>query len=125
MNRIKIGALFLGVILALGIALSVGFSAVHDPLAEGLERSGAAAMSGNWTAAKTALEQAVSDWEKCRPFVAAAADHEPLEELESYIAQLKCYLRQENAEFAPLSARTAALARAMGEAQAFSWWNLL
>ncbi len=125
MKRIRIGGAFLGIILMLGILLSLRFNAVHAPLAEGLERAGQAAMQGDWPAAEKTLEKAVADWESCRKFVAAAADHEPLEELESYIEQLKCYLSQKSAEFAPMSARTAALARAMGESQQFSWWNLL
>ncbi len=125
MKRIRIGLVFLALILAVGAFLSLRFTGLHEPLAQGLEKAGEYAREELWPAAQNAMDKAVEAWQEHRAFVAAAADHEPLEELEGYLAQLKEYAKQKSEEFAPLAARVAELARAMGEAQMFTWWNLL
>ncbi len=126
MKQLWIGVGFLAVMLAAGILLSVLFVNIYTPLHEGLEQASALSLAGDWEGARQALARCRKDWQKYRHFVAAVADHEPLEEMETYLAQLAVYAHQENAgEFAALCARTAGLAHAMSESQQLTWWNLL
>ncbi len=126
MKRLWIGIGLLAVFLVLGLALSVTFADIHEPLAQGIEAAGALSRQGDWAGAREKLAQTRTAWEKYRPFVAAVADHEPLEEMEADMDQLRVFADLEHEEeFAALCARTACLAHAMGESQALNWWNLL
>ncbi len=126
MKRLWIGVGFLLVMLVIGILLTLEFDNIHQPLAQGLDRAAALSEKGQWEEAETVIISSREDWMKSRHFVAAVADHEPLEELESYLDQLVTYAKMRNSsEFAALCVRVAGMARAMGESQQVTWWNLL
>ena len=126
MKRMWIGVALLLAVLVIGIALTVAFHTLHGHLSEKLEDSSTAALAGDWKKATSLAREARSDWEKCRSFTAAVADHEPLEEMDSLFAQLAVWERlEEPEEFAATAAHLARLAEALRDSQAITWWNLL
>lgn len=126
MKRLWIGVALLAAVLVIGIALTVTFEKLHRPLAEKLEAAGWAALDENWEKAEVLTEEARADWQKLRHFTAAVADHEPLEEMDVLFARLQVGLRQRDVtNFAALCRQLAALAAAVADSQAVTWWNLL
>ena len=126
MKRLYIGAALLAVMLAGGVVLTAAFTALHEPLGETLRQAQEAAAAGDWETAAELTAQAKNRWEKHRHFVAAVADHEPLEEMDSLFARLEvlCRLREED-EFAADCAELSRLCEAMAESQRVTWWSLL
>ena len=88
MKRLWIGIAFLAVMLAMGIVLTVLFDRIHTPLSENLQEASRLAMMDDWEKATALAKQARADWEKYREFIAAVADHEPLEKMEYLLDQL-------------------------------------
>ncbi len=126
MKRLWFGIGLLAVFLVLGFLFSALFAALHQPLGQGVEEAAELSRQGDWARAREQLAKTRGAWERYRPFVAAVADHEPLEELEACLNQLQVYGQVENGEeFAALCARTAGLAYAMSDSQQLTWWNLL
>ncbi len=126
MKRMWIGISLLLVVLLIGIGLTAAFSALHQPLAEKMEQASRAALAEDWEKAETLVEEASAQWERIRHFTAAVADHEPMEEMSSLLAELQVLLTlREKEAFATGCARLAKLAEAMAESQAVVWWNLL
>ena len=126
MKRMWIGLALLVTVLAIGTVLTVTFDRLHRPLAEKLDAAAAAAMTEDWEMAEKLTKDAKRDWEKCRDFTAAVADHEPLEEIDSLFSQLTVLAAlQEQDEFAAACAQLARLAEAMADSQRLTWWSLL
>ena len=126
MRRLWIGLGFLVVILTVALVLSLSFARIHEPLSQGLRQAEELSREGDWPQARQTLEQCRGQWQKMRNFVAAVADHEPLEELETCLEELRVLGElEESVEFGALCARAASLADAMGNSQAVTWWNLL
>ena len=126
MKRLWIGIGFLAVILLIGTGITLAFEQLHKPLSDTLQQASEAAMAEDWEKASALTKSAKADWEKCREFTAAVADHEPLEEMDALFAQLEVRARQqETTDFAALSAQLARMAQAMADSQSISWWNLV
>ena len=126
MKRLWIGIGFLAVILLIGTGITLAFEQLHKPLSDTLQQASEAAMAEDWEKASALTKSAKADWEKCREFTAAVADHEPLEEMDALFAQLEVLARQqETTDFAALSAQLARMAQAMADSQSISWWNLV
>lgn len=123
MKRLWIGVAVLIVLLALGIALTASFSAIHSPLAETLSQAAVSARNGDLEAATAAVSQAQQQWERCRRFSAAVVDHRLLEEMEELFAQLE--FAENPYVLAALCARLSSRATEMAQSQAITWWNLL
>lgn len=123
MKRIYIGVALLVLLAILGIALTVVFNRLHQPLSAKLEQASAAALEGDWEKATALAKDAGADWTRYRRFTAAVADHQPLEEMDSRFARLQVLTDQEDPdEFALCCAELSVLARAMGESQSIRWW---
>ena len=126
MKRLYIGIGFLAVLLAVGIGITVAFARLHEPLSEDLRAAIETAEAGDWETTDELVTKIRGDWERCRNFTAAVADHEPLEQMESLLAQIEVYARHRNVEeFASSAAALARMAAAMANSQSISWWNLL
>ena len=126
MRRQWIGVGLLLAVLILGIVLTTAFDRIHRPLADKLEAASQAALAEDWTQAERLIGEARGQWQRHRDFAAAVADHEPLEEMESWFAQLEVLAQLREAdEFAAGCAHLAMLARAMADSQAITWWSLL
>ena len=126
MKRLWIGVGILLFFLAAGIAVTVCFHHIHTPIQQTLEDASQKALAGQWEEAVALSQNARQRWERFRHFVAATADHEPLEEMDDLFSQLEiCRAQRWEAEFAVLCARLAQMAAAMEESHAFAWWTLL
>lgn len=126
MKRFWLGIGLLGVLLVAGIWITVSMNRFHMPVSEKLTRAEDAAREERWEDAAALLNQADALWTKHRSFSAAVADHEPMEEIDSLFAQVQCYAAlREQAECAAACARLATLTKAMAEAHAVNWWNLM
>lgn len=126
MKRLWIGVGFLAVILVVGIVLTVAFGRIHTPISDDLRQASQQALEQNWEKATALADSARAAWGKYQNFVAAVADHEPLEEMRSLLDQLKVYAQQHRtADFAAMCAQLASMAEAIWESQQVMWWNLL
>ena len=126
MRRLWIGVGFLIVMLVVGIAMTVMFDRIHTPLAEDLQQASQLALAEDWEKATALAQQARADWKQYREFIAAVADHEPLEKMEYLLDQLDVYAEaRREADFSAVCVELAALADAMLESQSITWWNFL
>ncbi len=126
MRRLWIGVGFLIVMLAVGVLLTVLFDRIHTPLSEDLQNASQLAMAQEWEKATALTQQARADWEQYRKFIAAVADHEPLEKMEYLLDQLDVYAElRRTADFSATCVELAAMADAMLESQSLTWWNFL
>ena len=126
MKRLWVGVGVLVAMLVVAIFLTVRFDQIHTPLSEDLQKASQLAMEQKWEKATALTRQARADWKEYREFIAAVADHEPLEKMEYLLDQLQVYadLRRA-ADFAAICVEVAALANAMVESQSLTWWNFL
>ena len=126
MKRLWIGVVFLIVILAVAIFLTVLFDRIHTPLSEDLLQASALAMAEDWEKATALAQKARAEWEQYRDVIAAVADHEPLERMEYLLKQLDVFAGLRHREdFSATCVELASLADAMLESQSLTWWNFL
>ena len=126
MKRLWIGLGVLAVLLAMGLWVSAAMEWTHVVMVQQLQQASRAAMAEDWPAALEAAQQAQGHWNKHRRWIAAFADHTPMDEIEGSFAEMEVYAQdREKQHFAATCARLAQLAEAMGESHAVSWWNLL
>ncbi len=126
MNRFWLGIALLAIFLGLGIGVTVAMDRTHTPISEVLEAAAEQAMAGELEAGIDLARQARQDWEDHWHGTAAVADHGSMDEIDGLFAQMDSYARAgRETDFAAYCARLSKLVYAMGEAQSFSWWNLL
>lgn len=112
--------------LVLGLLTAWGMEAMHEPVTGQLERAAQVALSGDMEQGALLAQKAQAGWEKHRDLTAAAADHGPMEEIDSLFSQVEVYARAEKTvEFAAYCTRLARLVEAVGEAHSLNWQNLL
>ena len=124
MKRFIIGISVLGALLAGSLAAEGRMEQLYRPVQEHLEQAVRLSAEGATEAAAASLERAKELWHRGWKFMAAFADHEPMEEVDDLFSAVSAY-SPESAEFgaycAQLLRRTAAVIRD----QTLSWWNLL
>ncbi len=126
MKRLYIGIGFLLVILILGCVTTAAFMRIHDPLEKNLALAGEAAQQGDWEQAGSLMAQVQQDWDRCRDFSSAVADHGPIEEFDALLARAQVFLScREGTQFAAVCAQLSRLSSALGDSQKLSWWSLL
>lgn len=126
MKRLYVGIALLVLIFFAGIGLTAAFSALHQPLAQQLDQAKAAAVAGEWDRATALVETAWSQWQKCRHFTAAVADHEPIEQMDALFVQIDVLGKlRKTEEFAARCGELSRLAAAMADSQRITWWNIL
>ncbi len=126
MKRIVLGCSILGVLLALAVLFSAQMGRMHAPLSKALQAAADASAREDWAAAQQLADKAAADWERCKHFTAALADHSPMDEIDSLFCELTVYLEErEMPHFAATCRHLATLTEAMMENHALSWWNLL
>ena len=116
LNRALVGAVLLCVLLAAGLACSLGLDRHHRALAADLEDAAWAALSENWDTARTLADATRQRWRGSWALVTTVADHRPMEEIQVLLDQLPIFLaRRDAGEFAAtcaeLSARLSTLAQ--------------
>ena len=125
-RRFWLGAGILAVILAAGIWTTAAMARLHEPVADTLDQAARAAVDGDMEMGVTLARQARSTWEGARCGTASAADHSPMDEIDSLFAEMEIYAQaEEEVHFAACCAQLSALTRSMSDAHSFTWWNLL
>lgn len=126
MKRLWLGVGILAAVLVLGLLLTFGMDAIHKEISDNMTQAAQAALAENWEAAQTQAAKAQKSWQSWRHFVAAFADHEPLEEMDRLFAELSVYRSQQLVpEYAAVCLCLARQAEAIGESHSFNWWHLL
>ena len=126
MKRCWFGLALLVTLLAGGLLTSRSMVKIHGDISRTLETAADAAVREDWNAVRDSFAGAREEWERWWHFSAAFADHEPMEEIDSLFAQGEVCLRLgEGAELGLVCAQLARQIRAMGDAHACTWWNLL
>ena len=120
------GVLILAVLLGAGLWIGCSMQRWHTPVAYDLEQAAQAALEGDMGRAQEAMRRAGRSWRRCYGLTAAVMDHAPREEVDSIFHQLESYAEAgDRVAFAAWCSRAASLVRALGEANSFTWKNLL
>ena len=126
MKRGWIGAGLLAAMLILGLLTSWWMGKTHSRIAAELDRAAGYALSENWEQAAAHAQKAKNHWQQHWHFSAAFADHEPMENIDSLLAQLSSLASaRDGVTFSALCAQLSRQIEAMGEAHSLNWWNLL
>lgn len=114
------------VLLVLSLWTAWGMENRQRPITDALEQASQVALEGDIDRGAALVSHARTAWEETRTLTATAADHGPMEEIESLFAQVQVYAQAgETAEFSAYCTRLAKLVAAVGEAHKLSWQNLL
>lgn len=125
MKQLWAGILVLAFLLAAGIGAAAAMAHIHRDLSAKLETAAAKSQT-DWARATALAESAKASWEQHRYWVAALADHEPLEEISGLFSQLAlCQSLGNREEFAALCLRIADICDKLSESHSPYWWNLL
>lgn len=125
MKKTWVAVAVLLVLIVAGIAAAVAMGSIHGKMSEALFRAATLAEE-DWGQAKALAESARAEWEKYAHLIAALADHEPLEEIDSLFLQVRiCILQEDRESFAMACARLAGIAERLAQSNCPSWWNLL
>lgn len=126
MNRFRIGAALLVILLAGSLSVQWGMNGIFAPASAALEQAAALGAGGNWPRAADCVRQADARWRRYRHISAVFADHQPMEDIDSQLARLAVYAAaRETAEFTAASRELARRMDAMADAHRLNWWNFL
>ena len=118
MSRFRIGMGLLAVLLGVSLWAQSRMKAIQAPIAGQITQAEALAAGGSWPQAAAAVTRAREGWEESRTFVAALADHQPMEDIESLFTALEAYGQErDSSEFRAACRELARRIRAMEEAQ--------
>lgn len=126
MKRLWIGVGLLLAMLLSGILVTEFMERTHNPDAKDLKRAAQLAMEDEWDKAEALTTRVQKSWDKRHHWTASFADHEPIEEVEGLLAQLKVYgeLRDVTA-FSGTCVQLAKCMEALGECHSLNFWNLM
>lgn len=125
MSRFRIGVGLLLVLLVVCVLSQVRMGAIQKPIAAEVDRARLYAAQEDWTRAGAAVADARRAWEKNRTFVAALADHQPLEDIECLFDMLETYAGdRDKTEFRSACADLSRRILAVKEAQEFNLGSL-
>ena len=124
MRRFGLGVGLLMILLVISLAAGKRMEQIQSPVADHLEQAVSLAAQGAGEAAVSAVQMAKAQWQRGWKFLAAFADHEPMEAVDELFSAAAAY-SPDSQEFGAycrqLLQRTAAVLRS----QILSWWNLL
>ena len=124
MKRFILGIGVLAVLLVGSLAVGRRMERLHDPVVRELQEAVALAAEGAGDAAVAAVKLAKKQWEESWNFLAAFADHEPMEEVDDLFSAVTAYL-PDSQEFAACCQQLIQRTAAVIQDQALTWWNLL
>ena len=126
MRRFWLGVGILVLFLILGLWIGHAMNDVHQTISQTLDDAAVQSLGGNLSKGMSLAQEAQQLWQNNWHGTASVADHEPMDEIDGLFAQLEVYGKAGAAtDFATYCARLSRLVSAMGEAHAFTWWNLL
>lgn len=125
-KRFWFGVILLLVLISVGIFSVVFMDRVCSPVADTLLLAQTLALEGDLSQAVPLAQQAKVQWDARRNLLAVLADHAPMDDMEQQFAELDVYGKQDDAtHFAACCGTLAILCRAMVDAHAPAWQNLL
>ena len=122
MKRSWFGFALLVILLAVSLAVSLVMTGIHEPIAGQLRLAAGFAQMENWQEARELTEEATALWKKWEGLRLCFADHTPVEQINSDLAQIPVMDRQ---ELAAACAQTAEKVEAIAKNHHLHWWNLL
>ena len=126
MNRIYVGACILMLLFAVCCISSYYLPQINLEISGQLEQAVQAVQDENWPQAVNFANQAALTWQRTHDLSTIAADHAPIDEIDTLFAELALYAQlEEQAQFAAISLQLSRLTAALGQSQVFSLWNLL
>ena len=126
LGKVIIQNILLLILLAGGL-LSAGYlTGYQTPLAEEMDRAGELALLQEMEQASRLAHGVRAQWQQRWKITAVFSDHQPMEQIDSLFAELAVYLQtKEDVHFAACCQNLSTLTRAVGEAHAINWWNLM
>lgn len=124
MRRFALGIGVLAILLVGSLAVGKRVDQLHGPVVRNLEQAIALAEEGAEAAALQAVQTAKEQWSRGWQFVAAFADHEPMDEVDDLFSALSAY-KPDSAEFVAYCRQLLLRIGSVLRNQTLSWWNLL
>lgn len=125
-RRFWLGIGILVLFLVMGVVISLGMDAIHEPAEQALEQAAEKALDGQMEEAVVLARQAHARWDANWALTASVADHSPMDAVDELFAEMEVYAQaQEDKHFAACCAQLSRLVESMAAAHRFNWWNLL
>ena len=124
MRRFGLGIALLGVLLLGSLAVGKQMEQIHGPVAQHIEQAISLAAEGSAERAAAAVALAKEQWNRGWKFLAAFADHQPMEEVDDLFAAVAAY-SPDSQEFSACCQQLLQQTAAVLRSQILSWWNLL
>ena len=125
-RRFYLGLGILIFFLGLGLIVTFGLARIHEPVAENFSQAVQAALDGNLNEGIQLARQAESRWQRYRKITASVADHTPMDEIESLLAEMNVFAQAEDAEhFAACCAQLSRMVQTVADAHDPGWENIL
>lgn len=125
-RRFYLGLGILVLFLGLGLFVSFGLARIHEPVAESFSYAARQALDGNLSEGIELAQRAEDRWQRFRKATASVADHTPMDEIESLIAEMEVFAQAQDAEhFAACCAQLARMVQSVAEAHDPGWENIL
>lgn len=124
--RFYLGISLLALFLLLGIFTAFRTEQALQPAADLFSRAAQAALDGDLEAGIGLFQRAAGRWAGAQKRIATVADHTPLEEIESLLAETQVFAKAGDAEhFSACCARLSRLIEAVSDAHSPAVENLL
>ena len=125
-KRFYWGLAILGVLLSLGIVITLGMQAMHQPVEDLLEEAALLAGEDRLEEALPLAQTAFDRWQRYHSNTASLADHSPMDDTDMLFAEMLVYGHQgEVPHFIACCRQLTVMTQAMYDAHAFSLKNLL
>lgn len=125
-RRFYLGLGILVLFLGLGLFVSFGLARIHEPVSETFSRAAREALDGNLSEGISLARQAESRWQKYQKATASVADHTPMDEIESLLAEMKVFAEAEDGtHFAACCAQLSRMVQSVADAHDPGWENIL
>ena len=124
--RFYLGLSILALFLLLGIFTFWGTEQALQPAADLFSQAAQTALAANLEEGIGLFRQAAGRWTAARAGISTVADHTPLEEIESLLAETEVFAQAGDAEhFAACCARLSRLMEAVSDAHAPAFENII
>ncbi len=125
-RRFWVGVVLLVILIGVGIFSVISMDAICSPLENALLEAQALALDGDLARAISLAQQAKSSWDSNRDFMAILVDHAPMDDAEQLFSELDVYGKTgDKTHFAACCGSLAVMCRALVDAHAPAWQNLL